>query len=91
LKVENQNKTNQTPFEYLAKGEKNSSEWQEYKNYIGSFIKQAKRNKLLNTTLPERRGNDLTDDDIENPYWTRRRLSILYITLYNNLFIIQLK
>ena len=68
LKVENQNKTNQTPFEYLAKGEKNSSEWQEYKNYIDSFnIKQAKKNKLLNTTLPERRGNDLTDDDIENP------------------------
>jgi CRISPR-associated endonuclease Csn1 len=69
LKVENQNKTNQTPFEYLANGEKNNSEWQEYKNYINSFvnIKQAKRNKLLNTNLPKRRGNDLTDNDIENP------------------------
>jgi hypothetical protein len=41
----------------------------EYKNYINSFvnIKQAKRNKLLNTNLPKRRGNDLTDNDIENP------------------------
>jgi hypothetical protein len=50
-------------------GEKNNSEWQEYKNYINSFvnIKQAKRNKLLNTNLPKRRGNDLTDNDIENP------------------------
>jgi CRISPR/Cas system Type II protein with McrA/HNH and RuvC-like nuclease domain len=38
LKVENQNKTNQTPFEYLANGEKNNSEWQEYKNYINSFV-----------------------------------------------------
>ncbi|SSC07859.1 type II CRISPR RNA-guided endonuclease Cas9 [bacterium endosymbiont of Bathymodiolus sp. 5 South] len=69
LKVENQNKADQTPFEYLANGEKNNSEWQEYKNYINSFvnIKQAKRNKLLNTNLPKRRGNDLTDNDIENP------------------------
>jgi hypothetical protein len=33
----------------ISNGEKNNSEWQEYKNYINSFvnIKQAKRNKLL--------------------------------------------
>lgn len=69
LSEENQNKGNQTPFEYLANSNKDSQEWQQYKNYIGSFssIKQAKKNKLLNTTLPKRRGNDLTTDDIENP------------------------
>lgn len=69
LTAENQNKANQTPFEYLADGGKNNPKWQEYKNYVGSFgnIKQAKRNKLLNTTLPTKRGNDLTSDDIENP------------------------
>ncbi|SFV86453.1 CRISPR-associated protein, Csn1 family [hydrothermal vent metagenome] len=68
LSKENQNKSSQTPFEYLANSDKESQKWQEYKNYIGSFIsvKQAKKNKLLNTTLPKRRGNDLNSDDIEN-------------------------
>ncbi|SFV89185.1 CRISPR-associated protein, Csn1 family [hydrothermal vent metagenome] len=69
LSAENQNKGNKTPFEYLTNSDKDSEKWQEYKNYVGSFanIKQAKRNKLLNTTLPKRRGNDLSGDDIENP------------------------
>ncbi len=69
LSAENQNKGNKTPFEYLTNGDKDSEKWQEYKNYVSSFanIKQAKRNKLLNTTLPKRRGNDLSNDDIENP------------------------
>ncbi len=69
LAEENQNKTNQTPFEYLANSDKNSEAWQEFKQYVNSVhgIKIAKRNKLFNTTLPERRGNDLSTDDIENP------------------------
>ncbi len=80
LSGENQNKGNKTPFEYLTNSDsdkgsekwqkyKDSEKWQEYKNYVSSFanIKQAKRNKLLNTTLPKRRGNDLSNDDIENP------------------------
>ncbi|BAS68111.1 type II CRISPR RNA-guided endonuclease Cas9 [Bathymodiolus septemdierum thioautotrophic gill symbiont] len=71
LSAENQNKANQTPFEYLTNSDKNSKdskEWQEYKNYVSSFagIKQAKKHKLLNTTLPPRRGNDFSDD-IKNP------------------------
>lgn len=66
---ENQDKGNQTPFEYLANSDKNSKKWVRFKGYVGgiSSIKQAKRNKLLNTTLPERRGNDLSEDDIEDP------------------------
>jgi CRISPR-associated endonuclease Csn1 len=69
LQAENQNKTNKTPFEYLVNSNKDSTEWQEYINYVNSFssIAKAKKNKLLNTTLPTRRGNDLLDDDIENP------------------------
>jgi CRISPR/Cas system Type II protein with McrA/HNH and RuvC-like nuclease domain len=46
LKVENQNKTNQTPFEYLANGEKNNSEWQEYKNYIKFAVLLFVKSKL---------------------------------------------
>lgn len=69
LSAENQNKGNKTPFEYLANGDKDSEKWQQYKNWVNGFasIKKAKKNKLLNTTLPIRRGNDLTVDDIENP------------------------
>jgi CRISPR-associated endonuclease Csn1 len=68
LSEENQNKGDKTPFEYLVNSDKDSEQWQAYKNYVGSFanIKQAKKNKLFNTTLPQRRGNDLTGDDIEN-------------------------
>lgn len=69
LSRENQNKTNQTPFEYLANSNKDSQQWAGFQAYIGSIrgIKTAKKNKLLNTTLPKRRGNSLTSDDIENP------------------------
>ena len=69
LSQENQNKTDQTPFEYLADSNKDSKKWENFKAYIGSIsgIKTAKKNKLLNTTLPQRRGNDLMSDDIENP------------------------
>ncbi len=69
LKAENQEKGNQTPFEYLANSDKESKKWIWFKGYVGSIsgIKQAKRNKLLNTTLPQRRGNDLSADDIEDP------------------------
>ena len=69
LDSENQNKGNQTPFEYLANSDKNSKKWTWFTGYVSSIssIKKAKKNKLLNTTLPKRRGNDLSDDDIENP------------------------
>ena len=68
LAKENQNKGNQTPFEYLANSDEDSKKWYQFKMYINSIkgIRKAKRNKLLNTTLPKRRGGDLTDDDIEN-------------------------
>ena len=65
LAKENQNKGNQTPFEYLANRDESSENWHRFKGYVNS-IKRAKRNKLLNTTLPQRRGGDLTDNDMEN-------------------------
>lgn len=66
---ENQDKGNKTPFEYLANSNKESEEWLLFKGRINSIhgIKQAKRNKLLNTTLPQRRGSDLSIEDIEDP------------------------
>ena len=69
LIAENQEKKGKTPFEYLANGDKDSEEWQKFTNYVkgNKNIKKAKRNRLLNTTLPKRRGDKLTNEDIEDP------------------------
>ena len=64
----NQNKGNKIPFEYLANRDENSQQWSDFKSLVYSMknIKQAKRNKLLNTTLVNKYGNNLSADDIDN-------------------------
>lgn len=56
LSEENRKKTNQTPFEYLAKSDPNSKEWEEYRIFVQSFhaVPRKKKENLLTETFKER-------------------------------------
>ena len=68
LSIENQEKGNQTPFEYLANRDENSQKWHEFMQRVNTCvnIKGMKKRNLFNTTLPNRKGNQLTEDDTES-------------------------
>lgn len=56
LARENQEKGNQTPFEYIGKSDAKSKEWTDFTSYVTSFasIEKHKKEKLLLETFNER-------------------------------------
>jgi CRISPR-associated endonuclease Csn1 len=64
----NQNKSDLTPFEWIANENEECKAWKRFEVYINAFmnIKSAKRKKLLKKSFPKRRGDKISTDDIEN-------------------------
>jgi len=64
---ENQNKRNQTPFEYLG-GDEQSEKWQDYKTYIQNHtgLRQKKREYLLNTNFKNKDLKDFIERDLND-------------------------
>lgn len=89
---ENAEKGNQTPFEYIAGSDAESQQWREFKGRVNSLktINKGKRTKLFNTTLPQRRGDDLNEADIENPqesFLARNLVDTAYIARFCKNFV----
>lgn len=77
LAVENQHKRNRTPFEWLGKKNEDDPSWLEFKSRLFSFknLRKAKINKLLNTTLSQKHGEEFDEDDPESNFFINRNLN----------------
>lgn len=65
---DNRKKGDRTPFEWIAKGDPSNPEWEKFITHVNGLkgLSTGKRNRLLNTTLPNRHGTKLEEDDFIN-------------------------